>query len=227
MIKFHEEYGYLVTDDGKVFRKDGKGFLKPIVDRYGYVVYGLSMGKKYAMKMVKAHTLVGELFLERPTPEHQIDHKDGNKLNNHVSNLEWVTRQENLVRRCKLGLTAKGEDSKSTYTNAQIHEVCRMLQDGYRNNDIAKACNVTRDIVSQVRLKITWLHISDNYVFEDIAHQGISNSTFLWCCHKLQEGYKYKEILEMYTGGEYLTYCCLKKIKRRFMRPHLSKDFSF
>lgn len=227
MIKIHEETGYLVTNDGKVLRKDGNGFLKPKLDRYGYLCYGLSLGKKKHMLHITAHKLVATVFLERPSEQHQVDHIDGNKLNNHVSNLEWVTLQENLKRRCALNLTARGERSCSDYTDEQIHEVCKMLADGYRNNDIAKACNVTREVVSQIRMKKTWIHISNQYIIEDIAHQGISNSTFLWCCYKLQEGYKYKEILDMYTGGEHLTYTCLKRIKRKVMRPHLSKDFIF
>lgn len=227
MIKIHKETGYSVTDDGKVFRKDGKGFLKPSIDKYGYVKYGLSLGRKYSMKTITAHQLVATLFLDKPEGNYQVDHKDGNKLNNHVSNLEWVTLQENLKRRCNLGLTARGEDSKSAYTNKQIHEVCQMLQDGYRNNDIVDKCQVSIDVVKNIRDKKTWLQISSKYLFEDIAHQGVSNSTFLWCCHKLQEGLKYKEILEMYTGGEYLTYSFLKRIKRRVSRPELSKNFIF
>lgn len=50
------------------------------------------------------HRLVAEAFLENPKNLSEINHKDGNKENNKVSNLEWCTRQENVLHSYKLGL---------------------------------------------------------------------------------------------------------------------------
>ena len=50
------------------------------------------------------HRLVAEAFLENPKNLSEINHKDGNKENNKVSNLEWCTRRENVLHSYKLGL---------------------------------------------------------------------------------------------------------------------------
>lgn len=61
-------------------------------------------------KSFKVHALVASKFLEpRPTLQHEIRHLDGNRLNNHYSNLAWGTRKENADDREKHGHTSRGE----------------------------------------------------------------------------------------------------------------------
>lgn len=55
-------------------------------------------------KRLKIHRVVCEMFIPNPDNKPCINHKDGNKYNNHVSNLEWVTYQENTVHAFKTGL---------------------------------------------------------------------------------------------------------------------------
>ena len=55
-------------------------------------------GQRYYLRV---HRLVGIVFIPNPANLPEIDHKDTNGLNNHVSNLEWVTSQENIIRAFK------------------------------------------------------------------------------------------------------------------------------
>lgn len=88
--------------------KDGcqlvKGkILSPFVDRKnGYLCVNLSRGGKY--KIYRVHRLVAETFI--PNPDHlpQVNHKDCNKMNNHIDNLEWCTQQENIRHAVRNGL---------------------------------------------------------------------------------------------------------------------------
>lgn len=227
MKKEFENTGYFVTPCGMIFGKykPDQPLTTPL-DRYGYKKVSLSVNGK--MKTTTVHRIVALTFIPNPHGCKTVNHKDGNKLNNHVDNLEWCSSQQNTKHAAQTGLMAKGERvHRAVITEEQAHTICKMIADGYRNGDVAKAVDTTREIVSNIRLKLCWKHVSDDYDFKPIPHQGISMATFYWVCHKLQEGWKYKQILEAYTGGEYLTYSCVKKIKRRKMRPEFSKDFNF
>lgn len=76
--------------------------LKPSITNWGYqrVVLQLNGIRKH----VKVHRLVALYFLENPENKPEVNHKDGNKLNNHVDNLEWVTPKENEQHAYLLGL---------------------------------------------------------------------------------------------------------------------------
>jgi hypothetical protein len=64
--------------------------------------YGsVSLVNSEIKKSFKVHRLVALAFIENPENKSDVNHKDKNKLNNTVSNLEWMTRKENNIHRCK------------------------------------------------------------------------------------------------------------------------------
>lgn len=81
---------YYITIDGKIYSKNNRGYLNLAISDGGYYCINIKKKKYYA------HRLVAMAYLDTPPPEkNQVNHIDGNKLNNHVSNLEWVTHNEN------------------------------------------------------------------------------------------------------------------------------------
>ena len=96
-IKGYESL-YQVSDFGRV--KSLKGYhrkehiLKARNNLYGYLTVGLS--KKNKSKRYKIHRLVAETFIPNLDNLPQVNHKDGNKLNNNVDNLEWCNRSYNM-----------------------------------------------------------------------------------------------------------------------------------
>lgn len=111
---------YQISNFGRVrslprFSSNGEGqqryvegkILKPKLDK-GYVVIQLKKpGEKY--KHHRISRLVAFAFIPNPESRPEVNHIDGNKLNNTVENLEWVTRQENMKHAVKTGLYKDSE----------------------------------------------------------------------------------------------------------------------
>jgi hypothetical protein len=103
MAKFKVIYErYKVYDNGSVYDKVKCKFLNYYINKGGYVIFNLCIGNKY--KSHYAHRLVAEAFINNLDNKRTINHKDGNKLNNDISNLEWNTHKENIVHAFNSGI---------------------------------------------------------------------------------------------------------------------------
>lgn len=88
---------YWISMDGDVYRTRSTitpQKLKPKIDKDGYLVYGLMVNKQ--RMCISEHRLVALTYLENPHNLPQVNHIDGDKTNNHYSNLEWCTTQYNV-----------------------------------------------------------------------------------------------------------------------------------
>lgn len=84
---------YFIDEQGKVFNIATNRYLKGSIGENGYLYYRLSKNNK--KKMYYAHRLVAEYFIDNPNKYEVVNHIDGNKLNNNIDNLEWVSYSEN------------------------------------------------------------------------------------------------------------------------------------
>ena len=92
-----------IRSDNKKYKRPEK-ILKPYLNHKGYLMVdlGYDINKKRICKFV--HRLVAEAFIDNPENKEQVNHIDGNKTNNHVSNLEWCTNYENQIHAIENGL---------------------------------------------------------------------------------------------------------------------------
>ena len=98
---------YQVSNLGRVkslkyHRGSREQILKPKITKDGYYETALCHNKKY--KYIRTHRLVAMAFCKNPYNKLEVNHKDGNKLNNYADNLEWVTSSENHKHAYKIGL---------------------------------------------------------------------------------------------------------------------------
>lgn len=96
------EGDYEVSDLGNVRNKKTKKVLKQRMDMYGYLKVTLSKNNK--PKTFLVHRLVATAFIPNPLDKPQVNHKDTDKTNNCVSNLEWSTHKENISHAVNNGL---------------------------------------------------------------------------------------------------------------------------
>ena len=96
---------YSITNDGQVFSHKTNKFKKPFNDQVGYVRIQLYQDNK--KKNYYLHRLIANTYICNPDNKPQVNHIDGNKANNSVSNLEWVTSKENMQHSFDKGLRQK------------------------------------------------------------------------------------------------------------------------
>lgn len=85
---------YLISDKGEVYSFDSGRILKPETTFKGYYRYHLTNNGK--SKKMKAHRLVALAFIPNVENKPQIDHINGIKTDNRVSNLRWCDNRENM-----------------------------------------------------------------------------------------------------------------------------------
>lgn len=112
------ESTYTINENGDVINTKTNKKLKGSVSRSGYHYTRLSQnGKKYRFF---THVLVAEYFLAKPIGDkYVVNHKDGNKMNNNVQNLEYITQSENVKHAHKYGLIKKPSGEKINVKDLQ------------------------------------------------------------------------------------------------------------
>lgn len=128
---------YYIDEMGRVYSKSFyfkdknlRGILvekKPNINRRRGYLYARTRNKNWQI-----HRLVAEYFLSNPEGKKYVNHKDGNKHNNCVDNLEWVTAKENIKHAVDNGLLVLLEKNNGNikYTNNQVKEVYKRVNGG-------------------------------------------------------------------------------------------------
>lgn len=102
---------YAVTSCGRVWSYKRNRFMTPLDAGYGYMVVCLRKDGKQINKRV--HRLVAEAYIPNPEGKEQVNHKDENKKNNCLNNLEWMTSKENCnygTRNARISKTQKSQE---------------------------------------------------------------------------------------------------------------------
>lgn len=161
ICKYQLKFNYYVTDTGLIWSERTNKFLSPQLDKDGYEkVQMLSTdGKRHRYSV---HRLVMENW--RPVKKmeyYQVNHIDGNKRNNNLDNLEWVTCKENIQHAIKNDLRAK-INGAAKLTQNKIIEIYRRANNGQLNINLAKEFNVHPDTIGRIKNKKSWKQLLNN-----------------------------------------------------------------
>lgn len=140
---------YEITKDGQVINKTNGHVLKPQPNGKGYL--RVSIGGKLQF----VHRLVATQYIPNPDNLDQVNHIDGNKLNNSVENLEWVSNQQNRDHAVKTKLHLQGEDCPwSVLDWEKVHFIREHTE--FTNVELADLFKVGRSCIADVRNFRTW-----------------------------------------------------------------------
>lgn len=218
---------FFVNEFGEVFREGKK--LTPhsggVGDKYyKQRIYNLD-GTVYRKNI---HRLVAETWLPNPNNLPCVNHKNGDKRDNRVSNLEWCTFQHNNQHAFDIGLNGNvlEDHHQAILTNTEIHELCKLMQDGWRNCELAEKYGISKHIPAQIRKGITWTSIASQYNVKRQRAKRISEDTVRWVCEQMQQGLKNQEIRKL-ANNPSITASMLSDIKARRRWVEISKDYNF
>lgn len=110
-----KEYGgkYKVSNNGRIKNMMTNNLVPQNISNSGYYRVGLYLNNKSKNKEV--HRIVAETFIDNPENKIEVNHIDGNKLNNNVDNLEWVTHKENINHAWKNNLFEPVREASKRY----------------------------------------------------------------------------------------------------------------
>ena len=204
---------YLISDYGDLYDWYRKRYLSLSKDKDGYLRATIVI-PTIGSKTIRINRLVCMSFYpfmdNRDYSKYVANHKNNDRLNNHLSNLEWCTSIENTRHAWKYGYnTNKGENHPlCIYKDDTIHEICNYINSGLRNCEICNMMNVHEHsermrlsaIISGIRYGKTRLDISSQYDFmNDGQRKNYSEELAYLLCEILNDGnvYTYKEIMDL------------------------------
>ena len=133
-------HNYMITSDGKSFNMNTGKQLKPFQFRTGYWYFTFYIGGMIQKKSV--HRMLALSFIPNPQNKPTVNHKDGNKSNNNLENLEWMTRSENeLHARYVLKVNRKMPVNYSGEMNPRSKPVIKI--DPFNNLKICTYVNIS------------------------------------------------------------------------------------
>lgn len=154
---------YVIREDGKIFKNDRK--LSTNDNGRGYLV--VSLTDKYGNRFCKSvHRLLAEAFIPNPKGLSDVDHIDGDRRNNSLSNLRWVSHGENIKHSYDSGRrSALGSNNARCKTEEKIViEICEYLSAGLTAAEVRDK-GYSYELVRAIKSKKNWKHISNNYSF--------------------------------------------------------------
>lgn len=114
-------------------------------------------------RFYSAHRLVAEAFLPQLPEQKSVNHKDGDKVNNHVSNLEWITHSGNIAHAYRHGLLkpkAGSRNGAAKLTEEQVSKIrLRYAAGGVRQADLAAEFGCCQHNISLIIRREKWAHV--------------------------------------------------------------------
>lgn len=149
--------GWYINERGEVWSTKSHKILTPTCNGSGYlqlVYWNKGSRKKHYIHRMAASTWIGII-----PDKYTVNHIDGDKSNNNISNLEIVTRKENNDHAVRTGLRKRwrGElHPQAKLTEGDVRNIRSMIEEGRTSNEIARLFKVERTTIDSIKIGKTW-----------------------------------------------------------------------
>ena len=165
--KYQLKYDYYALENGNIYSGKTKKILSKRLDKDGYEKVRLV--SEDGRHTYSVHRLILENFQPVEGMENlQVNHIDGDKTNNNLSNLEWCTSSENNKHAHSIGLkNQKGsKNNASKLSEEQVLEIIDLLlTKKYTQKEIGNRFNVGEDCIGAIKNKKNWKYLTENIDF--------------------------------------------------------------
>lgn len=208
---------YLVSTLGEVISVKSGRHIKSTNHKGGYLRLGLVTDE--GRKKFLLHRVVAITFIPNPENKPEVNHIDGNKHNNSVDNLEWVTREENQHHAFSNNLNHNRgtNNGRCILTEKDVINIYNLLLIGDRQVDISRLYDVDVSTIANIKRKKNWAEILKDLPDIKLNHKSKSLTQLqIERCKKLRiQGYTCKGMAELMgiTLGQAEVVFRTKKVK--------------
>lgn len=200
---------YQVSNLGRVRRKDTHKILRLLTVTKGYKSVRLYYTKHDATTK-KVHRLVAEYFIQNPLNLPQVNHIDGNKSNNKVSNLEWCTNEYNMNHALVTSLIKVGEERfSSKCTEKSLLYVQSLINYGFTIKQLSIIYCISKNSMKEIVRGHAYRHLNLNIHYNNppekkFNHKIIDKDLY----NKLNTSLKDNTVLNTLIKENYISVQC-------------------
>lgn len=235
---------YDVTEDGQVWSHYSNRFMKVSFAKNHHDQYGkVMLSQNGEVRFIAVHRLVAFAYLPKIAGKDFVNHKDGNKSNNHVDNLEWVTSSENSIHSVEnlrtpqftsgfdIELPERGEykdrgKGRHRITEEEAIQYCEYMMQGYRGADLRVMMGISPEMFTKFRERrdFKYKYIAERYDFSHLPRpRKTTEEEVRAVCEMLQSG---KKIMHTYKTLD-LPRSVVRNIYSRRSHKNISKDYTW
>lgn len=166
--RYDLKYDYYANDNGSIYSKFSNKTLNWSLDKDGYAKVRLMStdGKRHRYSV---HRLILENFNPIDGMDKlQVNHIDGNKLNNNLNNLEWVTPSDNNRHKYMIGLASQkgAHNNASRLTEKDVLEIIQLLlSHAHTYKEIADMYQVHEETIGAIKRRQNWKYLTEDISF--------------------------------------------------------------
>ena len=154
--------GIMVSSAGRIMRASTGRVLRASANDRGYERISIVSNRRAAMYSV--HRLVAEAFIPNPENKPQVNHINGKKSDNSITNLEWATSSDNIRHRVRVMGQLVGERSgNSKLRHIEVVAMRTVLFDNHTNKEIQKMIGKPVDAIDQAMRGKSWAHLNADF----------------------------------------------------------------